>query len=102
YVAEFTSDVPMVRVLTAGDVIDPDVAATNGDASDHKKIDARTTVEDLLPELNRSDSGLTVMRDGAAIGTVTARSVIGALAREGENAAATPTDVAAPLAGAVR
>ncbi|MEO0618420.1 MAG: betaine/proline/choline family ABC transporter ATP-binding protein [Pseudomonadota bacterium] len=104
YVAEFTGDVPMVRVLTAGDVMDPAVTATSGDTSQRRCIDARTTVEDLLPELNRSDRGLTVMRDGSAIGAVTARSVIGALARESESAAdgspASALMTAASIAGA--
>ena len=78
YVAEFTEDVPLVRVLKASDVLDPSRAAQPG----MPQRDADTTVEDLLPLLSEHREGISMMRDGAAIGVVTAASVISALAHD--------------------
>ena len=78
YVAEFTEDVPMVRVLKASDVLDPSQAAQPG----MSQRDADTSVEDLLPLLAVHREGISMMRDGASIGVVTAASVITALAHE--------------------
>ena len=78
YVAEFTEDVPMVRVLKASDVLDPSQAAQPG----MSQRDADTSVEDLLPLLAVHREGISMMRDGASIGVVTAASVIAALAHE--------------------
>ena len=78
YVAEFTEDVPMVRVLKASDVLDPSQAAQPG----MPQHDADTSVEDLLPMLATHREGIAMMRDGVSIGVVTAASVISALARE--------------------
>ena len=78
YVAEFTEDVPMVRVLKASDVLDPSQAAQPG----MSQRDADTSVEDLLPLLAVHREGISMMRDGATIGVVTAASVIAALAHE--------------------
>ena len=78
YVAEFTDDVPMVRVLKASDVLDPTQTAQPG-MSQH---DADTSVEDLLPLLAVHREGISMMRDGASIGVVTSASVISALAHE--------------------
>ena len=78
YVAEFTEDVPMVRVLKASDVLDPSQAAQPG----MSQRDADTSVENLLPLLAVHREGISMMRDGASIGVVTAASVIAALAHE--------------------
>ena len=78
YVAEFTEDVPMVRVLKASDVLDPSQAAQPG----MSQQDADTSVEDLLPLLAVHREGISMMRDGVSIGVVTAASVISALAHE--------------------
>lgn len=78
YVAEFTEDVPMVRVLKASDVLDPSLAAQPG----MPQQDADTSVEDLLPLLALHRKGISMMRDGVSIGVVTAASVISALAHE--------------------
>ena len=78
YVAEFTEDVPMVRVLKASDVLDPTQSAQPG----MSQRDADTSVEDLLPLLAVHREGISMMRDGASIGVVTAASVISALAQE--------------------
>ena len=78
YVAEFTEDVPMVRVLKASDVLDPSQAVQAG----MPQLDADTSVEDLLPLLAVHREGISMMRDGVSIGVVTAASVISALAHE--------------------
>ena len=78
YVAEFTEDVPMVRVLRAADVLDP--SQTVEDAMPRE--DADTSVETLLPLLARHREGVAAMRDGRPVGVVTAASVIAALAQE--------------------
>ena len=78
YVAEFTEDVPLVRVLKASDVLDPSRAETPG----MPQRDADTTVEDLLPLLASHPEGISMMRDGASIGVVTDASVISALAHD--------------------
>ena len=78
YVAEFTEDVPMVRVLKASDVLDP----SQGVQAGMPQLDADTSVEDLLPLLAVHREGISMMRDGVSIGVVTAASVISALAHE--------------------
>ena len=85
YVAEFTEDVPMVRVLKASDVLDPSQAVQIG----MPQQDADTSVEDLLPLLARHRDGIVMMRDGTSIGVVTAASVISALAQEKQHRADT-------------
>ena len=76
--AEFTEDVPLVRVLKASDVLDPSRAETPG----MPQCDADTTVEDLLPLLASHPEGISMMRDGASVGVVTDASVISALAHD--------------------
>ena len=78
YVAEFTKDVPMVRVLRALDVLDPTQAPT----PEMPKQDCESSVEDLLPLLATHKEGIAAMRDGAPVGVVTATSVIAALAHQ--------------------
>ena len=78
YVAEFTEDVPMVRVLKASDVLDPSRTAE----PEMPQRDADTTVEDLLPVLSTHREGIVMMRDGVPLGVVTAASVISALAHD--------------------
>ena len=90
YVAEFTEDVPMVRVLKASDVLDPSQEVQ----ADMLQRDADMSVEELLPLLSAHREGISLMRDGAAVGVVTAASVISALAHETHNR--TGTDAQAP------
>ena len=78
YVAEFTSDVPLVRVLLAGDVLQKDRKATR----DMPSVASTTTVENILPELATNERGVAVSDGGNIIGVVTANSVIAALAKE--------------------
>lgn len=78
YVAEFTEDVPMVRVLKARDVIDTE----HGVTADMPRMDHDSSVEALLPLLSEHRGGIAVLRDGAEIGVVTASSVVSALAHQ--------------------
>lgn len=80
YVAEFTSDVPLVRVLQAGDVALGDRQST----PDMPQVASTVTVEHLLPQLAQHDGGIAVNDGGAPLGVVTAQSVIAALAREAD------------------
>ena len=83
YVAEFTEDVPLVRVLKAVDVLDPAQTAQAG----MPEQDAETPVEALLPLLAQHRQGIAAVRGGAAIGVVTAGSVIAALAQDNRESA---------------
>ena len=85
YVAEFTEDVPMVRVLKASDVLDRSQTAQAG----MPQQDADTSVEALLPLLAVHRDGISTMRDGASIGVVTAASVIATLAQDNRHCAET-------------
>lgn len=77
YVREFTNDVPWEMVLTAGDVADANRAYAPGMGH----ISADTTLALLLPYLAEHEAGVMV-RDAAgnAVGAVTARDVVKALA----------------------
>ncbi len=80
YVAEFTRDVPLVRVLHASDVADAKVKKTDAMA----EVEATMTVEALLPLLARHPSGIAVKgQRGRIAGVATAQTVIKALAVEG-------------------
>ena len=78
YVAEFTRDVPLIRVLLAGDIMQSDLAATDGMPT----VSSTTTVEDILPQLSVNPNGVAVTEGGNVIGVLTSGSVISALARE--------------------
>ncbi len=83
YVAEFTEDVPLVRVLKAEDVLDSDQSP----AADMPERDSDCCVEELVPLLSKHKEGIVAKRDGTAIGVVTANSVIAALAHQEHGAA---------------
>ena len=78
YVAEFTADVPLVRVLMASDIMQSDLVAT--DNMPH--VSSKITVEKILPDLAAHPKGLAVTEGDKVLGVVTANSVIAALARE--------------------
>ncbi|MEM7196371.1 MAG: betaine/proline/choline family ABC transporter ATP-binding protein [Pseudomonadota bacterium] len=88
YVAEFTNDVPMVRVLTAADVIDPD--QTVNEAMPRQQSD--DSVETLLPLLASSKEGIAVFNGDTALGVVTSNSVIKALASQDQSPSANATN----------
>jgi len=77
YVAEFTREVPRARILTAGDI----AATVDGDSTvTDARVDAAATLEQLMVQLAAHPAGVTVQRDGAVVGTVTAVQLIKALA----------------------
>ena len=81
YVAEFTSEVPRARVLTAADVLDG--AASPG--ADRPTIVAGATLEEILPVLAGHAAGISVTGEGGeVIGVVSPGSVIAALAATGQ------------------
>ncbi len=84
YVAEFTSDVPLSRVLTAGEVAEKPEGPVDGLA----RVPAGRSVESLLPELASHRDGVAVEdENGMVIGVASAQSVIAALAHEAERRA---------------
>jgi len=91
YVAEFTEDVPMARVLKARDLANPSIPVS----PDMPKKDSDCSLEEILPLLASNEGGIAAMRGGTPIGVVTAVSVIDALAhwdtrrRTGETTAET-------------
>ena len=78
YVAEFTKDVPRVRVITAGQIADPRLP-TDCLAC---KVNAESTLEDIMPLFREHPEGIVVEGNGngTGAGVVTAQSVVHALA----------------------
>jgi len=81
YVAEFTQDVPRVRVLTVSDIIEPISAGL--DESD--AVSPSMTLEEVMPYFARRESGIAVKNEsGAVIGMVTAQGIVKSLATRAE------------------
>jgi glycine betaine/proline transport system ATP-binding protein len=80
YVAEFTEDVPLVRVITCGTIMVP----ADGDLDRSVTVTPSTSLEDVLPSFAERDTPVPVVDDsGAVVGMVTPGGVVRALA-EGE------------------
>jgi len=76
YVAEFTADVPVSRVLSAGQIME------QGAAENAPSIAAGTSLEDVLARHDFSRGPLNVSAaDGRPLGQITARGVVAALHR---------------------
>lgn len=75
YVRDFTSDVPWELVLTAGDVASDIVPPET-----IKRVEASVNVASLLPYLADHSEGVAVEKAGGALGQLTARDVVAALA----------------------
>ena len=80
YVAEFTSDVPLARVLLARDVIDDTATVQAG----MFEVQETVCVEDLLCHLAIHRDGVAVAQNGNPIGVVTPTSVVCALSKGSE------------------
>jgi glycine betaine/proline transport system ATP-binding protein len=81
YVAQFTEDVPLLRVITAGDLVKADGSATNGSGHGLEQIAAGTTLEQLVPKLARGCKGFDVVHaDGTAAGILDAERALAVLA----------------------
>jgi len=80
YVAEFTEDVPLVRVITCGSIMEPVV----GELDQSITTTPDATLEDVLPSFSGGrDAPIAVLADGKVVGMVTPTGVLQALA-EGE------------------
>jgi len=77
YVAEFTKDVPRVRVITASEIME-----SGGDGLDPANgVAPGTTLEDLMPRMASHPEGLAILDDGGSvIGRVTPQDIVKALA----------------------
>ena len=85
YVKEFTNDVPWEMVLTAADIANPECEVREGMG----RAEADTTLASLLPYLVEHDAGVVVHdKGGVAIGALTAKDVVRALASGVDNPAA--------------
>ncbi len=82
YVAEFTRDVPLVRVMTAADALAP--GTIQKAAAGQPEVAATTTLEELLPQLAGRHDALAVRKDDRIIGYITPESLIDALAKRTE------------------
>ena len=83
YVAEFTEDVPLMRIISAGDLAGAKAtsAATPGNNAPH--VPADTKLEELLPRLAEGAAAFAVDgEDGRAIGTVPAAAIFEVLSRD--------------------
>ena len=76
YVAEFTQDVPRVKVITAAAILE-----STGGLDLGVSVPQTTTLEALMPQLAGHNEGLAVTDDtGAVVGRVTPHGVVAALA----------------------
>ncbi|NUS18302.1 MAG: glycine betaine/L-proline ABC transporter ATP-binding protein, partial [Mesorhizobium sp.] len=79
YVAQFTEDMPLLRVITAGDIATP----ANGAALPECSIAAETSLEALIPQLASGVGAFTVAGDGGDPPAVlSAGAVLAVLERE--------------------
>ncbi|GLK69745.1 quaternary amine ABC transporter ATP-binding protein [Hansschlegelia plantiphila] len=75
YVARFVADVPLLRVITAGDVEEP----VGGACAAHGGVSRSTPIEALLARL-ADVAAVPITEDGALVGQVTSAGVMKAVA----------------------
>jgi glycine betaine/proline transport system ATP-binding protein len=88
YVAEFTEDVPLMRIISAGDLVKAeggahawDKAGANGKFAE--RIPETTKLEDLVPKLAAGSAGFVVDgADGRPLGSFEAAAVFDVLSRD--------------------
>src|SRR5215475_1752968 len=82
YVAEFTEDVPLMRIISAGDLAGEKAAAgASGNNAPH--VPAATKLEELLPRLAEGAESFAVDgEDGRAMGTIPAAAIFEVLSRD--------------------
>jgi glycine betaine/proline transport system ATP-binding protein len=81
YVAEFTRDVPRLKIITAGEVLKNCENVSQSRNLSNSTITSNSTLESLLPDLAGSANGLTVIDgDKKVLGSITMRDVIHTLA----------------------
>jgi glycine betaine/proline transport system ATP-binding protein len=78
YVANFTREVPLVKVLTAGAIATP----VDGSLDPAQAVPASAVLEEVLPSLARCTGPVAVRSDdGSVVGQVSAADIVRALAR---------------------
>ena len=79
YVAQFTEDVPLTRVITAGDLLESDSVSP----ADGEKIGSHTLIEDLFPRLVAGQQSFAIADgDGQPLGTLSSAAVLDVLERD--------------------
>ncbi|MBN9270014.1 MAG: glycine betaine/L-proline ABC transporter ATP-binding protein, partial [Mesorhizobium sp.] len=79
YVAQFTEDMPLLRVITAGDIATP----ANGAALPERSVAAGTSLETLLPQLASGVAAFSIQSAGdAPPALLSASAVLAVLERE--------------------
>jgi glycine betaine/proline transport system ATP-binding protein len=79
YVAEFTEDVPLVRVISAKDIMEESA----GDGGQDEKVAPEAALEELVPRLAAGVQSFTVVaEDGRSLGKVRAAAALRVLERD--------------------
>jgi glycine betaine/proline transport system ATP-binding protein len=85
YVAAFTEDVPLLRVISAGDIMEPAAPEPVVDGRAPATIAPDTSLESLVPLLAAGTPAFVVVgADGRPLGTVQAAAALALLARDRE------------------
>ena len=93
YVAQFTREVPRIRVLNASQVAEP----VQGDVSRMPSVGADISVEDMLPKLARHPSGVAIRdAEDQVLGMASANGVIRALSAHRPEPSGAPAPAEAP------
>ena len=83
YVAEFTEDVPLMRIISAGDLARTNGALPAAAGSPAEHIPAATKLEELVPRLAAGSPGFAVDgEDGEMLGQFEAAAVFDVLSRD--------------------
>ncbi|MGA0336377.1 MAG: quaternary amine ABC transporter ATP-binding protein [Luminiphilus sp.] len=85
YVAEFTRDVPRIKILTAREVLKQKLASASSSDTDNSgpSVLATATLDQILPTLASSGGSLTVdAADGQTLGSISVSDVLKTLAKE--------------------
>ena len=83
YVAQFTEDVPLLRVITAGDLLLRETAAALAPNGNIESVAAATPLDRLVPRLAAGAAGFNIV-DGAgrSLGILAARTALEVFARD--------------------
>ena len=76
YVAQFTGEVPRIKILRAGQCAEALANRPEG----LPQVDPEARVEGLMPLLAANPKGVDVVEGGTYVGTLTAASLVAALA----------------------
>jgi glycine betaine/proline transport system ATP-binding protein len=83
YVAEFTEDVPLMRIISAGDLLKAEKIEPGANGQFAERIDESTKLEDLVPRLAEGAAGFFVEGEGGRpLGGFAAAAVFDVLSRD--------------------